>query len=564
MTHDERQLLHGALLAAFLSALGLTAGCAGEVDAPMPAPYDDTMDSLAPTGRFADRLDLSNPTASSACANKHETPMLREQILARGHGPGLTKRARANADPRAAVDPDEEDGGLDPTALRSELDDLDLGAPLPPIEADSHGAPVTEDLVVVQPMESWAFWFADSDGDCLINIAEIYAGTNYLDPDSDDDGWFDGPCNERRSLVLTRIVAHDEQEDFGEDEFYVIADDVRYPSSDLDDWWDFDDGDAKNFSTTIATRTRGVNTTASLASVRFEGWEDDYETWNEWTVDDLLGYGYLDLGAYVDGQSAKLRFTADDWDYELSFRVDISYFADPTPTENADSDADGIADSDEYAVARYLGGIADPTRKDIFVEVDAMSGRSLHTNAKRLVATQYHRHGYHLYIWRHQANLPHDGCLTVAEARDLYHTYFHRKNFNAFRYAVVGEELWNDASGVAWNDTFFIDDSTWWIEDDVLAQAATFQHELGHTMSLRKPHYKGDTGPGTYKWIDTVAWLSYYSAMNYTYQPTLVDYSDEGEGGDTSDHDDWEDIDPAWGLRYSFGSTTSTTTGHCG
>jgi len=563
MTSNEQQMLRGALLAASLSALGLTIGCTGEIDAPLPEAYDDTADSITPVGRFADRLAATNPTEPSECTSKRETPLLREEILARGRGPGLSSRALASAQPLAAIDPDEEDGGLEANALRSDVDDLDFDGALQPIEAEPTPKPEAENLVIVNTIDPWAFWFADSDGDCLINIAEIYAGTDYLDPDTDGDGWFDGPCNERRSLVLTYIKAHDEQEDIGEDEFYLIADDVRYPSSDLDDWWDFDDGDSRSFNQTIATRTRGVATTAWLQSVRIEGWEDDVEVWNEWTVDDLEGYGYINLGSYANGQTATLRFTEDDWDYELRFRIDVTHFADPSPTEDGDADADGIADSDEYAVARYLGGIADPTRKDIFVEVDAMSGRSLYTNAKRLVTTQYHRHGYHLYVWRHQTNLPVDGCLTVPEARALYTTYFHRKNYNAFRYAVIGEELWNDASGVAWNDAFFIDDSTWWIDDDILAQAATFQHELGHTMSLRKPRDDSDNGPGTYKWIDTVAWLSYYSAMNYTFQPTLVDYSNEGAGGDTSDHNDWEDVDPTWGLRYSFGSTTSTTTGHC-
>jgi len=83
-------------------------------------------------------------------------------------------------------------------------------------------------------------------------------------------------------------------------------------------------------------------------------------------------------------------------------------------------------------------------------------------------------------------------------------------------------------------------------------------------MSLRKTPPSGGNDPGTYERIDTVAWFSYDSALNYTFQPTLVDYSDDGAGGSTADHNDWEDVDPSWGLQSSFGSVTSIQTGHCG
>ena len=93
-------------------------------------------------------------------------------------------------------------------------------------------------------------------------------------------------------------------------------------------------------------------------------------------------------------------------------------------------------------------------------------------------------------------------------------------------------------------------------------QAGTLIHELGHTMSLRKSH-KSDPTPGTFWLIDEVAWFSYYSVMNYTFQATLVDYSDEGSGGSSHDHNDWEDVDAAYGLRWSFGTGRSTETGIC-
>ena len=518
---------------------------------------DSGVGELDPLGEeVADELELFADPGPSQCTSKHEIPMLRADMLARGGGPGMTSLGQTQG---LAAD-DEEDGGLDSSLVMSGVDQVELGVELPAL-ANPGASVVPYGYVVADISYNWAFLFADSDGDCLLNYFEITGGTNYLDPDSDDDGWFDGPCNERRRLVLERIKAHDEQEDWGEDEFYLVADDIRYPNADTDDWWDFDDGDSRSYNRTLAARTRGTNTTGGFQYVVLEGWEDDYETWNEWTVDDLLGRRYLDLGAYEAGEKITVWYEEDDWDYEITLRVEVDHFADPEPLYNGDSDGDGISEYDEYRVARYLGGIADPYRAEVFVEVDAMSGHPLHTNAKRLVATQYFRHGINLNIWRHQT-LTRDSCLTVPEARALYDNYFHRKGYNAFRYAVVGEEIWNDASGVAWRDMFIVDDSTWWIEDDVLAQAATLHHELGHTMSLRKSR-DGDTGPGTYRGIDAVWHLTYHSAMNYTYQPTVVDYSGEGSG-DTWDHNDWNDVDASYGLRYKFSGVSDTTTGHCG
>ena len=330
----------------------------------------------------------------------------------------------------------------------------------------------------------------------------------------------------------------------------------------MDGYWGFDDGDSRSYSTVLATRTRGRNSTQGLLAVRLEGWEDDVEVWNEWTVDDLLLSFTVDLGRYTHGQRFKLRKVGDDWDYELSVRVDVELFADPTPRQDADGDGDGIKEAVEARVSRELGGIADPSRQDVLVEVDSVTGRFLATEAKRLVVTQLYRNGVQLHVWRSQS-LPVDLCVSVPDARALYGSSFNRKAYGAFRYSVIANQLWNDASGVAWGDLFLVDDSTWWIDGDVLAQAGTFLHELGHTMSLRKPRDSRDTAPGAYAKIDTVGWLAYDSAMNYSFQALLVDYSDDGAGGATSDHNDWEDVDPAYGLAWSFARVTSTEMGVC-
>jgi hypothetical protein len=303
---------------------------------------------------------------------------------------------------------------------------------------------------------------------------------------------------------------------------------------------------------TVATRTRGTGS-FSLRTASIEIWEDDVEVANTWGVDDYLGRVTVDLGAYGDGAVFTRRLTRDDWDYEITFELKIERFADPNPTADGDSDGDGILESAEARVARAFGGITDPRRKDILVEVDWMSGHGLNTRAKRQVITRFATRGYFAYIHRHR-QIASDGCLTRTEARNLYNSNFSFAGYGGFRYAVMAAKLWNDASGVAIGDAFFVDDSTWWINGGVLPQAGTFIHELGHTLGLTQR---------IFRLIDTIAWLSYDSAMNYTYQATMVDYSDDGAGGDSNDHDDWAVVDPAYGLQYSFGLSTRNNDGVC-
>ena len=314
----------------------------------------------------------------------------------------------------------------------------------------------------------------------------------------------------------------------------------------------------------MATRVRGKDGYWGFKPVRVEGWEDDYELWNEWTVDDLLGQGEVDLGAYVDGQRLTIELKhggscSSCWDYTLTFRVEVDHFADPLPLRNGDKDGDGIKDLNEWYVATFDGGIAHPDRKDVFIEVDAMQGHELHINAKRLVSTQYFRHGYHLFIERDDV-LPLDPCMTAPEAHQLYNARFRHEFFRSHRYALMTDDFWRGRSGAAMNDLFIVCDSWWWIEGDVLAQAATFIHELGHTMSLRGHTPAANGGVGYFDGIDSKYWPHYYSAMNYTWQSVLVDYSDDSGW---LDHDDWSDMTPLWGLAFQFRQNGVADVGVC-
>ena len=447
------------------------------------------------------------------------------------------------------VDLTEVDASLPTDNVMYQYDDLDIS---PLVVEAIHPSTVYGTVTEIADINNdWfmAFLMADSDGDCLTNLQEFSAGTDWTNPDTDGDGWFDGPCNEHRRLYLASVKAHDEQEDSGDDESYFSADDIRYPNGDLDDWWDFDDGDTVHTNNLIAERVRGTNTTGQLRTVKVELWEDDWELWNTWTFDDLLYEATIDMAAYSHYAHFTLRGGSNhwywNWDYEFRFHMNIEHFADPSPlSATADADNDGINDKAEFVVASQFGGITDPYRQDVLVEVDAMPGHGLGTIPKRMVTTQLYRNGIDLFIFRHE-QIPTDSYLTETEGRNLYNTNFTYAYTDAFRYAVMSEEIWNGASGVAAGDVFFVDDSTWWINGGVLAQAGTFIHELGHTFHLTNDIYHQ---------IDTVGSLNYDSSMNYLYQGLMVDYSYDDDGGIMGgDHNDWEDVDIAWGLKFSFG-----------
>lgn len=478
----------------------------------------------APLGEVGDEASHAVPTAS-ACAPREADLPTAEDLLAAGVDLGFAARA---------PDRGEVDGGRPFVDVPNDL------APAMPSRPTA-------------PMLNAAI--ADRDGDCLSDAAETAAGTSPTNPDSDGDGWFDGACNERRKLVLVSIKAWDEQEDIGDDELYTIVDDRRFPTtSDLDGYWNFDDGQSRTLNVVVATRARGTATTAALATARVEGWEDDVEALNTWGADDYLWDARVDLGAAVPGQVVKYRRTGNSYDYEIALRVDVERFADPTPTANGDADGDGIKDAIEAQIARELGGIADPSRKDVLVELDWMTGHALETRARRLVTTRLASQGLTLQV-RPNEQLAVDPCLTATEARALFDARFQSKRFRrGFRYAVMGEVLWNDASGVAVADTFFVDDSTWWISGGVLAQAGTFIHELGHTLGLTKD---------VFRLIDSIATPGYDSAMNYFWQPSKVDYSHDGAGGASNDHNDWAVASAAAGLRSTFGSWNVRDDGVC-
>jgi hypothetical protein len=65
--------------------------------------------------------------------------------------------------------------------------------------------------------------------------------------------------------------------------------------------------------------------------------------------------------------------------------------------------------------------------------------------------------------------------------------------------------------------------------------------------------------------IDSISWVSYESAMNYTYQAIHVDYSStgDGQGENGTDHNDWAVVDSGYALKYDFSKVSSNEAGIC-
>lgn len=389
--------------------------------------------------------------------------------------------------------------------------------------------------------------FSDADGDCLIDDNDPFP----LDSDADNDGWFDGACNVRVKLILTEVKALDETEDLGKDEFYVVVDKARFPnSSGANAHWSLDHGDKKETEIVVATRTRGILENQSLAAVSVFGMEDDVDPFGNWKVDDTLFSHDLNLDDFDNGQSFTLSKSGSDFSYVLTFRVETERFADPDVIDaSADTDGDGMSDADEGAIGQLLGGIIDPYRKDIVVEVDNFRSGKTYVDAMRQVHTAFARKGVALFTL--QTQLERDTCLSRAEVRDHYNNSFDLVSLNGVRYGMLGNDFYNDRSGVRSGRSFVSGTPTVKFGNE-RAIAGTFMHELGHTLGLVQSDFH---------LIDktSVVNLGYRSSMTYFYQPLSVSYSSEqGGGGFTDDFDDWEHIsvdtspNPQSGNQSSF------------
>lgn len=396
---------------------------------------------------------------------------------------------------------------------------------------------------VVDLPQLFLWEFLDSDNDGLTNGEERRLGTDPYKRDTDGDGWVDGPRNRRISLRLTEIHCIDEQEDWGRDEIYVVVDHVRWPrgsgtgSDAINGYWSFDEGDRVTPNQIVAQR---VETTSGLsyAPVTLSVYNDNPDWDDDWEEDEHLFSRTVDLAKYKHGDSITLSASNGDYDYVLRLKVEVSTFADPNPLDYGkdDTDGDGINDQNEAVLAARFSGLGDPTRKDLWVELDWMPGRKWYARSKQMVVSQFAYHNIALHVddgeFGGGTEIPHADTLSRAAFDTLYNTRFQAWRHGVFLYAVMAGEIFNGRSGINLGDRFLVDTKRFTVNGDAEAQAGTFMHELGHSLGLVHSLFAG---------IDEVSSWDYESCMNYLYQYFIVDYSDGSNGDD--DFADWFHLD---------------------
>lgn len=229
---------------------------------------------------------------------------------------------------------------------------------------------------------------------------------------------------------------------------------------------------------------------------------------------------------------------------------------------NNDTDGDGLLDEWENNGIPYtdINGVeqrfmlpdADPNHKDLYVELDAMTGFSLSNGADIQLFFAFDNapldnpdgsNGITLHLLRDETTLPHvpvwdtDGCWpmdfdnfrnnsygTFNERTNVNHTTLLEAKAKAYRYGIVADRADNPATpeidaiggcGSMPGDNFviFIGLSNGGVSSDD-GQAAIFMHELGHNLGLN--HGGGDGVNGK---------PNYPSIMNYllTYKTSWND-----------------------------------------
>ena len=360
--------------------------------------------------------------------------------------------------------------------------------------------------------------------------------------DTDNDGWLD-VCNVRKTLYLDRIAITQVHNNKDSLLLYMVSDDVRFPyRKGINSGWRIRKSMVMELDLAVASRVLGADRSVALAPVLFELWKPKWSVLSDWHKDRFLSNFGIDLNMLADQSVVAVEKELDGFTVRFDFHVEVQLFPDPSVSApNADADSDGISDRAEAQVNAELGGICDPYRREILVQVDWMRGHPLRVAGRRQIVTQYYRHGYRAFIILGN-EVPADSCLDGLELLELYKTNFKWQGLKAFRYVVLTKKIWNDRSGVSLANTMLIDDSSWWMDGRIRPQATTVFHELGHSLGLSNRTYRG---------IDKYWWPTYRSAMNYFFQAFLLNYS-EAKASNKWNNNDWAMVDPRVGLKYEL------------
>ncbi len=383
----------------------------------------------------------------------------------------------------------------------------------------------------------------DTDKDGLGDGIEVRRGYDPANPDTDGDGWYDGPTNLRYRLFLEDVVCEDPQET--RDEIYVLADGRRFPrNKKLGAYWSLDEGETKDYDRCVARRMLDGAHSWTLDKVDFYLMEDDAPSASytaKWDNDDRLIFFTIDLSKYGDGSYFRYGIEGGSWPhkykYDVWFRVEVSYFADPSPLQGYasyfdTSDGDDVDQAYEFFLAREFGGKGDLFRDDVWVEIDYLSGCRIGETPLRQVKSQYLRYGYDLHLFRDDC-LPADSYLSRNEAVNLYRDHFNHDYVPTFHYALICGEFWKTSdAGVSDGDALFMNLDS--VAGNSRYQAHVFMHEMGHQMGL---------SPDVFEGIDQYWYDSYHSCLNYSYDYTSVNYSEsDSDGSGNHDFDDWDNV----------------------
>jgi hypothetical protein len=264
----------------------------------------------------------------------------------------------------------------------------------------------------------------------------------------------------------------------------------------------------------------------------------------------------------------------NDWE-ELN-EGDDTYETDPLkPDTDEDGLDDGWESNGEYWDGRAnkkkkqvwdqldaKGNKPDPTKKDVYIEVDWMGTGEPNPHSHRpspasmqLLVNEFANHDITLHIDIGDMgggnlilyNRGIDVLRRAGNTNDFYdfkQMFFDKNRRGIFHYCIIGHwDLGDPASlgatpasgGIIDGDDFFIAADNHNSNNEI---AASMMHELGHTFGL----VGVGTLPTPFQGIDSwaIPFADYPSVMNYNAAANFIGYSDGSHGA--NDFDDWGNI----------------------
>ncbi|WP_226010388.1 hypothetical protein [Halomicrobium salinisoli] len=430
-------------------------------------------------------------------------------------------------------------------------------------DADSDGdgfSDAAEEEAGTDPTDADDFPVRDSDGDGYTDYDELQRGTDPNDPDSnpsvsDSDG--DGLTDQREDEIGTDPADWDTDGDgVGDGEEWLQGTDPTDPSDPGNASDESDGGDAATGDQQEGAPDETQSATDESAEAEDSSSDDDSESGGgavaPTNLADLGSEGAQGNGSggeeSADATNATDAANADDdanaTDSDGDGLSDARERELGTDPNDSDTDGDGLPDGAEVNAEETLPG-ADPTRTDVYVEVDATPGCSLSDEARANLTEAFETspvdnpdgsEGISLHLIEDETVPEADvvyGGGRVGDRNDLgdYATEHFDREGEGYHYALLADEARTadgDTTGFArWLQPWFLVEC-----GDRTGQV--FMHELGHSLGLSEYDYRG---------IDASRYPygAYPSVMNYNAPGDAYDYS-SGEDS-PEDFDGWATIE---------------------